>query len=102
MKRMFLAKLAILTSFDPIGMLFFVFHCIVIALFALCAGKHYFVIHFYTSSQTDLFPAFFIKKIAPLEKCFYTITLTNIVVNEIFFCENTLCSQTTVPKFSNC
>jgi len=57
MKRVFSAETTIFVHFQPVRIIFLVFHCVVITLFALCASQGNLYPHIGTSCITDLFLA---------------------------------------------
>ena len=70
-ERVFPAESAVLFHFKSVRIVLFVFHGSVVALFALCAGQHYFDSHCGTSWFLEFLPpsikgrCFFCKKINP-------------------------------------
>ena len=59
---MLFAKSAILVHFKSVGVVFLVFHCVVVALLALCAGEGNFHSHDGTSRFTEYFRFLFLSK----------------------------------------
>ena len=59
---MLFAESAILVHFKSVGVVFLVFHCVVIALLALCAGEGNFHSHDGTSRFTEYFRFLFLSK----------------------------------------
>ena len=59
---MLFAESAILVHFKSVGVVFLVFHCVVVALLALCAGEGNFHSHDGTSRFTEYFRFLFLSK----------------------------------------
>ena len=59
MKCVLLAESAVLVHFKSVGIILLVFHCVVVALLTLCAGKCDFYSHDGTSRFTEIFLSFF-------------------------------------------
>ena len=63
MKGVLFAEPAVLVHFKSVGVVLLVFHCVVVALFALCASKCDFNSHNGTSRFTEIFFAFTLVKV---------------------------------------
>jgi hypothetical protein len=79
-KGVLFAEPAVLVHFKSVGVVLLVFHCVVVALFALCASKCDFNSHNGTSRFTEIFFAFTLVKV----NASLSPRLSNIASHTIF------------------